>query len=164
MNKILISVLFLFMIACQSKSTETSQESSEPSVTIQEETPNFDWLIGQWERVNEEKGKNTYENWEKIKEGHYYGFGFTMRNGDTITQEKMTIIQSNEEWKLTVKVPEDTAAVDFDLSNLNDNEFTFVNKEIDFPNTIHYWKNGDQIQATVANSEFQIDFEFKRLN
>ena len=29
---------------------------------------NFDWLLGKWERVNEEEGKKTYENWVKIND------------------------------------------------------------------------------------------------
>jgi hypothetical protein len=46
-----------------------------------EKTKNFDRLLGKWERLNEEEGKETFENWNKIKEKEYSGIGFTIQNG-----------------------------------------------------------------------------------
>ena len=50
------------------------------------------------------------------------------------------------------------------MTNHSENEFTCENTEIDFPNKIRYWKNGDKINASVSNTEMEIQFELKRLN
>ena len=49
---------------------------------------NFDWLLGKWKRLNDEVGKETFENWNKISLSKYLGIGFTMQRGDTIKREK----------------------------------------------------------------------------
>ena len=49
------------------------------------------------------------------------------------------------------------------LSN-DENSFTCENKEIDFPNIIHYEKDGENLKAYISNNEMKIPFEFKRLN
>ena len=134
------------------------------TVEIDKKSNNFDWLIGKWERLNEEEGKNTFENWEKISNTEYSGIGFTMQNGDTIKQEKIQLINTGEKWNLTVKVPEEMESISFKMTNHSENEFTCENTEIDFPNKIRYWKNGDKINASVSNTEMEIQFEFKKLD
>ena len=161
MRKILILLIGVLIISCnQSKKESINTETVE----LAKESNNFDWLIGQWERINEEEGKNTFENWEKVSNTEYSGIGFTMQNGDTIKQEIIQLINTNEKWNLTVKVPEEMESITFKMTNHSENEFTCENTEIDFPNKIRYWKNGDKINASVSNSEMEIQFEFKKLN
>ena len=45
---------------------------------------NFDWLLGKWERLGEEEGKATFENWEKQTSDKYLGHGFVMQDTDTV--------------------------------------------------------------------------------
>ena len=87
-----------------------------------------------------------------------------MQIGDTIKQEKIQLINTSEKWNLTVKVPEEVESITFKMTNHSENEFTCENTEIDFPNKIRYWKNGDKISASVSNTEMEIQFELKRLN
>jgi len=161
MKKILILLIGVLIFSCnQSKKESLKMEATE----LTEKSGNFDWLLGEWERLNEEEGKNTYENWDKISNTEYAGIGFTMQNGDTIKQEEIRLIKINEKWDLTVKVPEEIESTSFKMTNYSENEFTCENKEIDFPNKIKYWKNGNKINASVSNSEMEIQFEFKKLN
>jgi len=162
MKKLLILLVGILIISCNQNKKENQKEDITATPLI-EKTENFDWLLGKWKRLNEEVGKETFENWEKIKETEYSGIGFTMQNGDTIKQENILLIKSNEKWNLTVKVPEESDSVTFVGVSHNDNEFTCENKELDFPNEIKYWKNGNRLNAMVSGGEMKIPFEFEKI-
>lgn len=161
MKLLWISTIGTLILSC-SESKKEIQHSDANSSTILQEPEGFDWLLGEWKRLNEEEGKETFENWWKIGETEYSGIGFTMQNGDTIKQEKIQLIQNEGKWSLTVKVPEELESVTFDGINHAENEFTCGNTEIDFPNKIRYWKNGDKINASVSGGEMEISFEFEK--
>lgn len=163
MRNISIMVLGVLIFSC-SQTHNNNQETDGELKVIKEGSENFDWLLGKWQRLNEEEGKETFENWAKINETEYSGIGFTMQKGDTIKQEKIKLIKSNEQWNLIVKAPEDLESITFIGTSYNDNEFTCENNEIDFPNKIKYWRNGQNINASVSNSEMEISFEFEKLD
>jgi len=156
---LLLSIAILILSCQQNKKESTSKEVPEFSKKMK----NFDWLLGNWERVNEEKGKRTFEKWHKISDTEYSGIGFTMQNDDTLKKEKIQLIHAHGKWNLTVKVPEEKEAIVFKMIHQSESEFTCENTEIDFPNTIKYWKNGDRINASVSNAEIEIPFEFKKV-
>jgi len=163
MKKVLILLIGILIISCnQTKKEKQSSEIKSP-ITI-EKSENFDWLLGKWKRLKEKEGKETFENWYKIKETQYSGLGFTMQNGDTIKQEKILLTKTNGKWNLSVKVPEEPESVTFKGISYNENEFTSGNDELDFPNKIKYWKNGNRINARVSGKEMEISFEFEKLN
>ncbi len=146
MNKVLILLTVVLISSCNQNKKE-----------------NFDWLLGKWKRTNEELGKETFENWQKKSDTEYIGLGFTIQNGDTIMQEKIKLIKSNNNWNLEVKVSEESESIIFKMTNYGGKKFTCENKEIDFPKKIKYWKNGDKINASVSVDEMEILFEFERL-
>ena len=163
MKKIMILLIGILIISC----SQTKKENSKPtenSPELTKQTESFDWILGKWKRLNEEEGKETFENWEKISETEYSGIGFTMQNGDTIKQENIRLIKSNDRWNIIVKVPEETESIIFTGISHSENEFTCENNEIDFPNKIKYWKNGNKINASVSNTEMEIPFEFEKLD
>lgn len=147
----IILIISLFAISCNTK-TKTN-----------ESTENFDWLLGQWQRTNEEQGKTTFENWEKTARFSYSGIGFTMQDGDTVKQEKMKLIKQNGTWDLIVKVPEETESVTFEIIESNQSSFTCINDSIDFPNQIKYWTDNNQLKATVSGTDLNISFEFEKI-
>jgi len=161
MKKILILLIGVLIISCNQSKKESSNKEA---VELTEKLENFDWLLGKWKRINEEEGKETFENWDKLSESEYAGIGFTMQNGDTIKQEKIRLIKINGKWDLTVKVPEESESTSFEMTKYNESEFICENKEIDFPNMIKYWKNGDMINASVSGGDMEIAFEFEKLN
>ena len=146
-------------MSCNQTKKEKQKEEIK-SETMIEKSENFDWLLGKWKRLNEEEGKETFENWNKINETEYSGIGFTMQNGDTIKQEKIRLTKTSGKWNLTVKVPEESESITFNGIIHNETEFTCENNEIDFPNKIKYWKNGNRINAIVSGGEMEISFEF----
>jgi len=156
MKKILILLIGILITSCN----QTKKEKQKDEI----KSENFDWLLGKWKRLNEEEGKETFENWNKINETEYSGIGFTMQNGDTIKQEKIRLTKTSGKWNLTVKVPEESESITFNGISHNETEFTCENNEIDFPNKIKYWKNGNRINAMVSGGEMEIPFEFEKLN
>jgi len=155
-------MIIILLFSCKEK------KDSVPNTKVKskELKQNIDWLIGNWKRTNEEKGKETYENWIKKSVSEYVGIGFTMKGKDTISSEHMTIIEKDGKWKLVVSVigkGEDTSATIFEMIEKTNTSFTCENKEIDFPNLIHYETDGKIIKAEISNSEMRIPFEFIQL-
>ncbi|MDO6738651.1 DUF6265 family protein [Wenyingzhuangia sp. 2_MG-2023] len=156
MKKLTILCLLLLAIAC-------NQKQSKKENTTRLKTENFDWLLGKWQRLNESEGKETYENWHKVNENTYAGIGFTLQNGDTIKQENMRLFKTNGKWNLAVKTLDESEETYFNGVQHNANQFSCENKEIEFPNEIKYWKNGDNINASVSGSGMEINFEFVKI-
>ena len=86
-----------------------------------------------------------------------------MKDKDTVWQETMRLVDTNGTWNLVVKAPDEIKPTLFKMTNHTDNEFTCENHEIEFPNKIKYWKNGDKMNALVSNPEMEIPFEFEKL-
>jgi len=160
MKKAIVLLLLVLVFSCKEK--QTQHNVSQKKVIIE----NFDWLLGKWQRTNDKEGKKTFENWHKKSNDEYVGLGFTMQGKDTLSKENMQIINKNKQWKLIVSVVgkgDDTSATPFKMIQKDAASFTFENKEIDFPNTIHYEFDGKMIKATIANNEMSIPFLFEPL-
>lgn len=150
-------IVLVLVLSCNQNNKTKELQKSE---TIE----NFDWLTGKWKRLNEEAGKETFENWNKINPNEYSGIGFTIKNGDTINQEKIKLIKSNEKWALLVKTPDDKEPIKFKmLEQKTPTEFTCVNDSIDFPKRVQYWIEGGKLKAKVSNDKIQIPFEFEKI-
>lgn len=157
----IVAITAITMLAFSS--CTKNKKSKTSNIQITETTENFDWLLGNWKRNNEEAGKETFEEWEKINSSEYIGLGFTMQNGDTIKQEQIKLIKLNGNWNMEVKVPEEAESIIFKMLEFKTNEFTCVNEVLDFPDKIKYWKNGDKINALVSGGEIEIPFEFEKM-
>lgn len=162
MNKLIILLIGISFIACNQAVKEipnTATQSSELTNT----PVNFDWLLGDWIRTNEELGKETYESWEKKSNTEYHGLGFSMQNGDTLMQEGIRLIKSNTDWNIEVRLQNNTQAVIFKVSSFNEQEFICENLDNDFPKKIKYWKNGNKLNASISGGDMEIPFEFDRI-
>lgn len=162
MSRILLLCLFVTLSSCKRAQKENavgagSTESSFPT------DRSYDWLLGKWQRMNEEAGKATFEFWDKTDENDYAGFGFTLQNRDTIWQERMQLKKDGGAWKLFIESPEEPEPTVFKLSSSEKDKFTCENPEIEFPKKIQYWKTQSGLKATVSNDEIEIPFEFRRL-
>lgn len=154
---LLIIALVVFIVSCKNNSTEKSNNES-PAVT-----ENFDWLIGNWQRINEEEGKETYETWNKVNNTKYIGVGFTMQNSDTIWKENIKLLKSDDNWNFEVSVMNEYSPTVFKLTNISDESFTCENELNEFPKKIKYFKNEDKISAVISGGETKVLFEFERL-
>ncbi|MEZ4910169.1 MAG: DUF6265 family protein [Saprospiraceae bacterium] len=157
MKSILKISLMLLATLTMCNTKQNDQKTATPA------TANFDWLLGNWKRTNEEKGKETFENWQKTNDTEYNGIGFTLQNRDTLSQEQMKLIQTKGRWNLLVKTPDEKDFIKFDMTELAENKFECKNGTLDFPKLIKYWKNGDKMNAIVSGDSLKLSFEFERL-
>ncbi|UBM58169.1 DUF6265 family protein [Marinilongibacter aquaticus] len=157
MKTIHFALVTILLSSCHSATKKELADSENQSET-------FDWLLGNWERMHEEKGKHTFENWEKVSKNEYTGISFTMQNGDTIKQEKIRLLRQSDHWVLSVKVPEEKESIAFPVTELKSDAFLCTNDTLDFPKQIKYWKNGRKINAKVSGDALEIDFEFERID
>jgi len=153
-----ILIIFLALVSCK---TETSNEGE-----ITTEVPYFGWLVGDWQRINDEPGKKTFEHWLPTHAGQYLGHGFTLQGKDTIFEERLSIKSTSKSdsqdfnnWVLQVSGVNEQPTI-FELEEYTDDSFTAVNMSNEFPTHITYSIANDTLKAQVSNEEFSIAFDF----
>ena len=156
------ALTFLYLILLSFSFTMcTSKVQSTQTRKIKKEN-NFDYLLGKWSRTNEEQGKLTFENWDKVSASEYKGHGFTLKGKDTLSQEFMQIEKRAGIWHLHVKTPQEKTSTPFELVSLDAQKFEFKNDTIEFPNVIRYWKKGETLYALVSGKDFSLDYVFTK--
>jgi hypothetical protein len=153
--------LFILLVYLQASCTPPASQNSE-SVDA-EPLAEFDWLLGEWVRVNEKEDLETFENWSKKNDTEYVGLGFTLQNRDTVWQEKIHLVKSTEEWNYEVSGKGDTIATKFLLTTIGKGEFICENENNEFPKKIRFSKNGKGITAVISGGDMEIPFEFERV-
>lgn len=144
-------ILFIVIsISCKQESKGVSNENTH------------DYLIGLWERTNEEEGRNTYEVWSK-NGAEYSGIGYTMSSGDTIWKESLRLFKQDTTWTLEVSGVNESPTP-FILTNHTTNSFIAENPNNEFPKTISYRYFDDTITAIISDDETEIPFIFWRMN
>lgn len=157
MKKLAIITSLLIVISCNSK----EEKLNEIEVKTFQET-NFDYLIGEWIRINEIEGNSTFENWEKLNDFTYLGHGFTMKGKDTVWQERVVLSPVQNIWYFQVKSPSDSISTDFRIIEQTDSSFICENPQNEFPKTIKYLKKGKNLYAEISDGENTIPFEFSK--
>ena len=148
----------ILLISCEDNAKQEKIEEQTPIIT-----ENFDWLIGDWQRSNEKEGRETFEIWVKESKTEYRCIGFTIQDNDTISQEKMKVLKTDQAWNLEVIMKEDSKPTSFNVIKIEKGSFVCVNDQNEFPTKIHYWKEGDEIKALVSGGDLEIPFEFVRV-
>jgi hypothetical protein len=156
MKNAFLIVLVLFCLGCEQKEKENKEESQAVSIE-----KNFDWLIGNWERINEKEGKQTYENWVKLNDGAYRGIGFTIKDNDTVWQESIWLNKASETWNFEVKGKSDPMPTVFMVTAIEEGSFICENEENEFPKKIRYSKGENGIVAAISGGDMEILFEFE---
>lgn len=120
---------------------------------------NPDFLIGKWKRVNNEKGKNTYEIWNK----NFSGLGYTLKDNDTLFKEDLSIVTLDGNTYLQV-IGVNKNPTYFRITELTKSSFTCQNNKNEFPKKISYWLENKKLNAKVSNDDFAIDFVFEKMD
>ncbi len=144
MKKLLLLCAFLLLFSCK-KNTQKIQK------------PTF--LIGEWKRLNDKPGSQTYEMWNT----NLVGMGYTIKGTKRSFQEILSIVKINDTLHLEVKGVNEKPTL-FKFTNQTDTSFVCENPKNEFPKKITYIKDGKQLKAIVANDDFRIDFVFDKLH
>lgn len=86
MRTILLLLLLIFTGSCKDIQKQKPENQSLTAT-------NFDWLLGDWQRTNEEPGLKTFEFWKKINDSEYAGLGIRLKATDTLFQEKIKLVK-----------------------------------------------------------------------
>jgi len=151
-----IGLLLLLIFACSCKNIHKSENKKVSP-------ENFEWLIGNWQRTNEEPNIRTFEYWKKINDSEYIGLGLSLQDADTLFKENIKLIKSVSNWNLEVVTKEDASPTVFKVTKIDENGFTCENRLNEFPKIIHYFKNGDLLEAVISGDNQEIPFQFERV-
>ena len=135
-NLLLIVSFFLF----QATHAQTSDSDALKA---------FDWLNGNWMRTTSKS--NSYESWTKKSMYLFDGISYSVKDNDTIIEERIKIVKDGNDIFYIADVPHNPAPVAFKLTEMSENKFVFENKTHDFPQTVVYERIADdKFIATIA--------------
>lgn len=146
-------LLLIVTLSCQNNRPETTSKSQ-----------NFDWLIGAWQRTNDEQGRQTYEYWNKSHDSLYIGFSYTLQGSDTVFSEKVLLNRKKTQWSYDVVLANDSTKIPFLFTDFTDISFVCENPANDFPKKIMYQMRGDSIYATISGGGAPVDYWFGKIS
>ena len=116
-----------------------------------------DFILGHWNRVNNNPGNLTYEIWND----DFTGIGFTMRQKDTVFKEILSIVEINDTLVLKVEGVNEKPTL-FKFTEQTETSFTSENPENEFPKKIKYYKDGGKLKAVISAGEDSVEFVFEK--
>ncbi|MFY7666574.1 DUF6265 family protein [Flavobacterium sp.] len=143
----------IILIACSDRKQESKTQNR----------PVFGWLIGNWERTNEQAGRRTFEEWHKINDSLFHGMGYTLQGTDTVFKELLQLVKDKNNWEYVVRMPSEKKETRFAFTQQTDTSFTCRNNKNEFPKQIRYFKTGNDIKADISDDSTTIAFQFKRI-
>lgn len=161
-TKIYHCLFAISLFSCtQPLTNATENQITEILQTTSSENLNFDWLLGEWVRVNQkDTTKTTFENWKKKTESEYAGFSYTLQNGDTVWQENVELIRMDQDWSFNVTQKGEPEQTRFKLTSIEPGTFICENPENEFPKKIEYVDAGDTLRAKISDGDREVLFDF----
>lgn len=157
MRYYIVFIVILF-ISCKSDSKEEPEK-----VTNQ---PNFNFLVGKWQRIDDQEGRETFENWFPTHIGNFNGHGYALEQKDTVFQERLVIkpegrsLKSRSDtWVLEV-TGANHVPTSFKIEEYGEDSFIAVNLQNDFPTHINYSISKDTLKAVISNRASTVNYTF----
>ena len=122
----------------------------------------FDWLIGSWKRTNEAEGLQTYEHWKKVSDREFRALGYTLKASDTVWQESIKLIKTEEQWNYIVQLQDAKPPTVFKVTKIEMTGFTCENSDNEFPKKVRYAKVQNGMNAVISGDGKVILFQFAR--
>jgi len=85
-----------------------------------------------------------------------------MQNEDTIWQQKVKLVNTNNSWSYDVTGKGEKDPTKFKLTEIENGKFTCENQVNEFPKIIAYSIMGDTLHAKISGNEMEVNFEFKK--
>ena len=161
MQKSLLFGLVFWGWSCGSSPSAVPPVPSEEPPSVAKA---FDWLPGKWQRVDDAKDQETFENWNRHSGTEFSGIGFTLQRKDTIWMEYLSLKKVDDQWNLEVRAPEESKATVFRGTQHDERGFSCENRTIEFPTSIRYRWADDTLHAQVSGADRTIPFAFTRRN
>jgi hypothetical protein len=117
------------------------------------------FLIGEWKRLDDKPGNQTYEMWST----NLVGMGYTITGAKRSFQETLAIITIKDTLFLEVRGINEEPTL-FKFTEQTDSSFVCENPKNEFPKKIKYFLDDKQLKAIVSADDFRIDFVFEKTN
>jgi predicted enzyme related to lactoylglutathione lyase len=138
-NSLTIFSILLLIISCEKQKDDRSKVVRDF----------FKGLTGVWQVEDH----NSFEVWEMGPDSTFSALAYALDNGDTLSSEKIRIIQKEGKWyyEATVQGQNDNKPVLFQLTEFNDSVLDFRNETHDFPQAVKYQIiNDKRMRATIS--------------
>lgn len=142
MKKTLVVLLLTFIFSCQKDESKTKKPS---------------FLIGNWKRLNDKPGSQTFENWN----ADFTGIGYTKKGKETTFKEIMSIVFINDTLHLKVEGVNEKPTL-FKFTQQTDTSFVCENPKNKFPKKIKYYLENNLLKVIISTDDFRIDFIFEK--
>ena len=113
-------------------------------------------------RTNEAEGLQTFEHWRKINDNKLVAIGFTLKESDTVWQESIKLIKTEDQWNYIVELQDAKTPTVFKVTKIEMASFTCENPDNEFPKKIRYTKVEKGINAVTSGDGKVILFQFVR--
>lgn len=141
----------------------------EPPLRAQDASVSLEslaWILGDWEHT---EGKDTTgECWQRVSPSTWEGYGFAVRQGDTVRTEDLRLVQLGGAIFYVSKVQHNELPVAFRLAQSADSSCVFENVRHDFPQRILYSRSGNSLSARIegeTNGETRaVDYTFLKVS
>jgi hypothetical protein len=169
MKKLLLFLLFPLLLNSCKNSSEAEKDETEIVAKNYEKIDQLQWLLGTW--INQNGEEFSQETWSQESPNTFTAFSFTQVGKETVFAETMALEQKADSLLLTVATPnqKQEKPVTFKMIYSENGEFTFENKNHDFPQRIVYTNPAKDslhawIEGTVNGESKKVDFYFSRKN
>lgn len=120
------------------------------------------WMTGAWARSDGENWADEY--WTPPRGGMMIGASRSGKGDKLVFWEHMRIAQEEGGLVFTA-IAGDQKPVRFVETRRLDNEITFENPAHDYPQRIHYWREGKDLKARISlvDGTKAVDFSFRMM-
>lgn len=114
-----------------------------------------DFILGDWIRLNNAQGKETFEIWKD----DFTGIGYTMKGKDTTFVEILSFVEIDGKLVYKVEGVNEQPTL-FTITEISTHSFICENPQNEFPKKIQYEMVSDTLKAVISAGENSIEFLF----
>jgi hypothetical protein len=138
--------------------------TSAPLLALSDGHEMPEWMVGAWAHTEGEDWADEY--WSPLRADIMFG---ASRSGKAETLnfwEQMRIQKEDDNAVVLWAMSADQKPVRFEAKVSGENTITFENAEHDYPQRIHYWREGDQLKAEISmlDGSKPVQFSFQRMD
>lgn len=119
-----------------------------------QDTDKMSWLSGCWHNQD----GTMREVWSEGFDGLLFGYSVTQKQGKVTFFEALRI-ERREADHVYIAAPNGTGITEFVLTDTGEHAAVFENPAHDFPQRLHYQRNGDQLTIDVSTLDLSRGFQ-----
>lgn len=167
MKKYLFLILLPIIFYSCKNNSKTEKSENQTANKKFEKIDSLQWLLGTW--INENEKEFSQETWSRENDSTFTAFSFTQVKNETVFAETLALEEKGGNLLLTAATvgQNEDQPVSFRMVSSENGQFTFENKNHDFPQRIIYTNPAKDslhawIEGNVDSKPKKTDFYFSR--